>query len=61
MPNVEVPETTGVAQHRHHLPISYRFALRAAGTGGRKRGKLVVRRKGSNRHHPVAWKGGKSV
>jgi hypothetical protein len=52
---------SGLEPHRHKQPKAYRFMLRVAGgSKGTRYGKMVQRRKGSNRHHPVAWRGGKS-
>jgi hypothetical protein len=39
--------------------VSRVFIRRPAGGRKGRRGKIVSRRLGSNRHHPVAWKGGK--
>ncbi len=41
-------------------PVSRTFIRRlAGGRKGARRGKIVTRRAGSNRHHPQAWKNGK--
>jgi hypothetical protein len=40
------------------LPVNYVFTLRPAGNRKGRKGRLVQRRLGSNRHHPVAWRGG---